>query len=139
MLILRVFELALEFDDFLGRYLDVGFQYQHVLLCFGELGLELFHFVLVNTAVELEQRRPLLDVDVLLHQNRRDERRLGQARRQLDGVLDHLGFHGIRRDEAQADHENDQQMQSNEDETTPQAILNCTHLNSKKTSHTMIA
>ena len=41
LLILRVFELALEFDDLLRRYLDIGFQYQDALLASGELGLEL--------------------------------------------------------------------------------------------------
>ena len=87
--------------------------------------------------IELKQRLPLLDRDVRLDHHRRDQRRLGQARDQLDRVLDHLGVGRIRRDKPQADHEDQEQMRLRTGpRRRPKRMLNFSHLNLKKTSHT---
>ena len=107
-------EFAPELDDVGGSDLNVGIQHQHVLLGLGELGAELSYLVLVDRSVETKQRRSLLDADVLLHEDRLDERRLGKTRSQLNGVLNELDVLGIRRDEAQADQEDEAQMEDHE-------------------------
>ena len=63
----------------------------------------------------LEQRRPGLDVLVVLDQHIGDQWRLRQPRGELDGVPDQLGLGRQRRDEAQTDHGDGQQVQTEQD------------------------
>ena len=90
LLIARVGKLAFELYDLLRRHLRVGLHHLHVLLRLGKLRLELPDLVLVGPAVELEQRLALSSPARRLDQHRGDQRRFGQARHELNGVLDHL-------------------------------------------------
>ena len=113
-LVLRVRQLGLQLDDLLRVDLDVRLQDEHILLCLGERSLELVDLVLIGTPVELEQRLPLLHRYVRLHQHGGDQRRLGQAWNELDRVLDDPRLGRERRDEAQADQEDQHQMHHEE-------------------------
>jgi hypothetical protein len=77
-------------------------------------GLGLPNRVLVGPPVEPEQRLPLLDRLVGLDQDFREQRRMLQARYELDGVLDDAQIRRIRRLEAHADREDQQDMQEND-------------------------
>ena len=71
------------------RHLDVGLEDKDVLLGLSELRVDLLDLVFVWAAIELEQRLPLLNRNVFFHQHFGDQRRLGQAWNELDGVLNH--------------------------------------------------
>jgi hypothetical protein len=101
--------------DLLRIDLRIGLQHQHVLPGLGQLGLQLPDLVFVRPAVELEQRLPLLDRHVGLHQDRGDQRRLRQTGNQLHRVLHDPRLGRQRRHEAQADQEDDQQVHADED------------------------
>jgi len=113
-LVHRVVEIGLELCDLLSVDRRVGLQYQHILLRFRELRVELPDLELVGTAVELEQRLPLLHRHVGLHQHRGDQRGFRETGNQLDRVLDDPRLGGERRHEAQPDQEDEQQVHREE-------------------------
>ena len=105
LLVLLVVQFNLGSSPFLRRRLDIRLKYEDVLPGLGELRLDLLHLVFVGAAVELEQRLALLHREIFFDQHRGDEGRLGQARNELDGVLDDRGIRGIGGHEPQANHE----------------------------------
>jgi hypothetical protein len=118
-------DLVAQFDlgpgGLLCRNVHVRLEDGDVLLRLGQLRADLRDLVFIGATVELEQRLVLFHRHVVLDQHRRHEGRLGQARNELDGALDHGGVRGVGRDEPQPDHEHQQQVDHEEPEYQPPA------------------
>ena len=105
LLIAFIGQLSQRQRDLMHRDVDVGFEDVDVLLGRGQLRLDLRDLVFIGAAIELEQRLALFHPIIVLDQHLGDERRAGQSRDELDGVLNHRGVGGVRRHEPEADHE----------------------------------
>jgi hypothetical protein len=89
---------------------DIGFEYLDVLFSLREFRFELLNPRFVDRSVELKQRLPLLHMRAFLHPYGGHQRRLRQPANELDGVLNHLRVGGRGRGEAQADQEDQENV-----------------------------